>query len=188
VVTAIFWIASGIALLGGLGVIVSREPIRSVLSLVMVMLALSVLFLILSAQFVFAVQVIVYAGAVMVLFLFVIALLGPVKESRSHRLRFQWEMSVLVAAVLLGFLWAMLRGIRYQVPAATDLNLFGTVEQIGLGLFTQFLYPFELTSVLLLVAAIGAIYLSRGDAPGSAAEPLDAEAGLEATQHHEHEL
>ncbi len=161
--TAIFWIFAVIALLGGVGVVMSREPIRSVLSLVVVMLALSVLFLLLSAQFVFAVQVIVYAGAVMVLFLFVVALLGPSREGRSGRLRFQWGLSVLVAAVFFGFMWAMLRGVQFRAPVATDPAQFGTVQSIGLGLFTTYLYPFELTSILLLVAAVGAIYLSHGD-------------------------
>jgi NADH-quinone oxidoreductase subunit J len=162
VATAVFWIFAVLALAGGLGVISFREPIRSVLSLVLVMLSLSVLFLLLSAQFVFAVQVIVYAGAVMVLFLFVIALLGPIREERSRRLHYQWAISILVVAILAGFLWAMLQGVRYRQPGSGDLNLFGTVEQIAAGLFTTYLYPFELTSILLLVAAVGAIYLSRG--------------------------
>ena len=80
VVTLVFLVAAAMALGGSIGIILSRDPIRSVLSLVMVMIALSGLFLLLSAQFIFAVQIIVYAGAVMVLFLFVIALLGPARE------------------------------------------------------------------------------------------------------------
>ena len=137
------------------------EPIRSVLSLVVVMLALSVLFLLLSAQFVFVVQIIVYAGAVMVLFLFVIALFGPARELARTRLRFQSWLSVLFVLALLGLIWAMLQGIQYRQPEPTDLSVFGTVQSIAVGLFTTYLYPFELTSILLLVAAIGAIYLSR---------------------------
>jgi len=164
-VTIIFWIAAAVALLGGFGVIVSREAIRSVLSLVLVMIALSVLFLVLSAQFLFAVQVIVYAGAVMVLFLFVIALLGPAREDRPAGMRFQWWLSLLVAAVFFFFLWSELKGIRYHAPLSHDVSLLGTVQSIGIGLFTTFLYPFELTSLLLLVAAVGAIYLARGDRP-----------------------
>jgi len=142
-------------------VISFREPIRSVLSLVVVMLALSVLFLLLSAQFVFVVQIIVYAGAVMVLFLFVIALFGPARELARTRLRFQSWLSVLFVLALLGLIWAMLQGIQYRQPEQTDLSVFGTVQSIAVGLFTTYLYPFELTSILLLVAAIGAIYLSR---------------------------
>jgi NADH-quinone oxidoreductase subunit J len=157
----IFFIAAAMAVAGGVGVITFREPIRCVLSLVVVMIALSILFLLLSAQFVFVVQIIVYAGAVMVLFLFVIALLGPAREATRGRLRFQGWLSALFVLVFLGLIWTMLQGVQYRKPEQTDLSIFGTVQSIGIGLFTTYLYPFELTSLLLLVAAIGAIYLSR---------------------------
>ncbi|HEX6350844.1 MAG TPA: NADH-quinone oxidoreductase subunit J [Candidatus Dormibacteraeota bacterium] len=159
--TLVFWIATLVALGGGLGVVLFKEPIRNVLSLVVVMLSLAVLFLLLSAQFVFAVQVIVYAGAVMVLFLFVILLLGPVREQGTVRLPWQIFISAVVIAAFAGFLVAMLRGVTYRTPGPAD-PLFGSVQAIGAGLFTDYLFPFELTSILLLVAAIGAIYLSRG--------------------------
>jgi NADH-quinone oxidoreductase subunit J len=158
----IFWVMAVLAVLGGLGVIASRQPIRSVLSLVAVMLSLSVIFLLLSAQFVFAVQVIVYAGAVMVLFLFVVALLGPSREPRGGRVRFQWGLSLLIALVFGISIYSLLGGIQFRKPEAAAPAVFGTVQQIGAGLFTTYLYPFELTSILLLVAAVGAIYLSRG--------------------------
>ncbi len=159
----VFWVMAAVAVLGGLGVIASRQPIRSVLSLVAVMLALSVIFLELSAQFVFAVQVIVYAGAVMVLFLFVVALLGPARERPAGgHLRFQWGLSILVAAVFAAFVYALLGNVSFRAPEKVDFAVFGTVQDIAAGLFTTYLYPFELTSVLLLVAAVGAIYLSRG--------------------------
>ncbi len=159
---AVFFVAAAMAVLGGVGVISFHQPIRSVLSLVVVMLALSVEFLLLSAQFVFAVQIIVYAGAVMVLFLFVIALLGPARELGRGRLRFQGWLSLLFVLVLLGLMWAMLQGIQYRQPdKGLDANFFGTVQAVAVGLFTTYLYPFELTSILLLVAAMGAIYLSR---------------------------
>ena len=159
--TIVFLVAALVAALGGVGVIVSKQPIRSVLSLVVVMLALSVLFLVLSAQFVFVVQIIVYAGAVMVLFLFVIALFGPAREFARANLRFQSWLSAVFVFALLVLIWIMLSGVHYRQPDKTDLNLFGTVQSIAVGLFTTYLYPFELTSILLLVAAIGAIYLSR---------------------------
>ena len=160
-VAIVFWIAFIVALLGGISVVWQREPLKSVLSLVAVMIALSVIFLILSAQFVFAVQVIVYAGAVMVLFLFVIALMGPEREGRSQRLRFQAGLAVLMVAVLAGLGWSMLGGIRYRVPDKADINLFGTVQQIAAGMFSPYLYPFDVTSITLMVAAINAIYLPR---------------------------
>jgi NADH-quinone oxidoreductase subunit J len=158
----IFFIAAAMAVAGAVGVVSFHEPIRSVLSLVVVMLALAVLFLLLTAQFVFVVQVIVYAGAVMVLFLFVIALFGPTRELARTRLRFQTGLSVLFVLALLGLIWAMLQGVHYRQPdQGVDLSFFGTVQAVAVGLFTTYLYPFELTSILLLVAAIGAIYLSR---------------------------
>ena len=159
----IFFVAAALAVLGGIGVVISRQPMRSVLSLVVVMIALSIEFLLLSAQFIFVVQIIVYAGAVMVLFLFVIALLGPARELGRGRLRFQAWLSILFAAVFFGLIYAMFQGISYRQPEKADLSVFGTVQSIAVGLFTNYLYPFELTSILLLVAAIGAVYLSRRD-------------------------
>lgn len=158
---AVFFVAAAMALLGGIGVISFRAPMRSVLSLVLVMLALSVIFLLLNAQFIFAVQIIVYAGAVMVLFLFVIALLGPAREVGRGRLRYQGWLSGLFVLVMLVLMWTLLQGVQYRQPEKADLNFFGTVQSIAAGLFTTYLYPFELTSIILLVAAIGAIYLSR---------------------------
>jgi NADH-quinone oxidoreductase subunit J len=160
-ITAIFFIASLLALLGAVGVVLSRGAIASVLSLVLVMLALSVHFLLLSAQFLFAVQVIVYAGAVMVLFLFVIALLGPVRELSSDRLPRQGLLAVVFGAGFAVLLVSLLGNLRYHAAASANLDVFGTVEQVAVGLFTTYLYPFELTSLILLVAAVGAIYLSR---------------------------
>src|SRR6266704_6833328 len=141
---AVFFVAAAMAVLGGIGVVAFHQPIRSVLSLVLVMLALSVLFLLLSAQFVFAVQIIVYAGAVMVLFLFVIALLGPARELGRGRLRFQGWLSALFVLVLLGLMWGLFQGIEYRHPDKGDLSFFGTVQSIGVVLFTTYLYPFEL--------------------------------------------
>src|SRR5207249_8555617 len=97
------------------------------------MLSLSVIFLLLNAQFVFAVQVIVYAGAVMVLFLFVIALLGPEPEGPAHRLRFQAGLGALLVVVLVGMGWTLASGVRFREPDGTDINAFGSVQEIGAG-------------------------------------------------------
>ena len=164
-ITAIFFVAALVALASAAGIVLFRNPIASVLSLVLVMFALSVIFLLLSAQFLFAVQLIVYAGAVMVLFLFVIALLGPARETGRGRLRFQAGLSGLFILAFFGLVYAMLQGVSYRQPEKADLSVFGTVQSIAVGLFTNYLYPFELTSILLLVAAIGAVYLSRRDEP-----------------------
>jgi len=160
-ITAIFFIASFFALAGAAGVVLFRNPIGSVLSLVLVMLSLSVHFLLLSAQFLFAVQIIVYAGAVMVLFLFVIALLGPGRELAASKLPRQGWLAAIFAAGFAVLLASLLGNLSYHQPAHANLDLFGTVEQVAIALFTTYLYPFELTSLILLVAAVGAIYLSR---------------------------
>jgi NADH-quinone oxidoreductase subunit J len=181
VAIAVFAIFAVLAVLGGIGVVTFHQPIRSVLSLVLVMLALSVEFLLLGAQFVFAVQIIVYAGAVMVLFLFVIALLGPARELGRGRLRYQGVLSSLFVLALLALMWTVFQSVQFRQPDKTDLNVFGTVQSIAVGLFTNYLYPFELTSILLLVAAIGAIYLSRKriDEPeGGPADGLRPAAGM----------
>jgi len=158
---ALFFIAAIGVIAGAVGVVVLRNPFYAVLALVAHLLSLAVLFLLLRAEFVAAIQVVIYAGAVMVLFLFVIALLGPAREIAKGRLRFQTWLSLLFVLALFGLIWAMLQGVQYRTPEQTDLSVFGTVQSIGIELFTKYLYPFELTSILLLVAAIGAIYLSR---------------------------
>src|SRR6202158_4848002 len=119
------------AIAGAVGVISFREPIRSVLSLVVVMIALGILFLLLSAQCVFVAQIIVYAGAVMVLFLFVIALFGPAREFARANLRFQSWLSAIFVFALLILIWMMLAGIQYRVPAKADLSTFGTVKSVA---------------------------------------------------------
>ena len=90
-----------------------------------------------------------------------IALFGPARELARSQLRFQTWLSAVFVLVLLVLIWAMLQGVQYRQPEHADLGVFGTVQSIAVGLFTTYLYPFELTSLLLLVAAIGAIYLSR---------------------------
>src|SRR5881409_3202883 len=147
---AVFFVAAAVAVLGGIGVVAFHQPIRSVLSLVLVM------------------------------FLFVIALLGPARELGRGRLRYQGWASAVFVLVLLGLMWTMLQGVQYRQPDQTNLDVFGSVQSIAVGLFTTYLYPFELTSLLLLVAAIGAIYLSRkriDDADGGPADGLGPAAG-----------
>src|SRR5580765_6577797 len=161
VAIAVFLVAAAMAVAGGIGVITFRKPIRCVLSLVVVMIALSILFLLLSAQFVFVVQIIVYAGAVMVLFLFVVALLGPARESARGRLRFQPWLAALFSVVFPALVWVMLQGVQSRHPAITDSIVFGTVHCVALLLRTKYVYPFELASLLLLVAPNRAIYQSK---------------------------
>src|SRR5262245_60552279 len=138
----------------------SRNPVTSAMSLVMCIASMAGLFVLLEAYFLAAVQILVYAGAVMVLFLFVIMLLDVKEEERRH-----WKMFGLgaglvsvgaIAASLMRLIWAGKPGAT--LPAAT---LAGETRQLGHVLFEKYLLPFEVLSLLLLVAMVGAILLSK---------------------------
>jgi NADH-quinone oxidoreductase subunit J len=146
------------------GVIGFRRPIYNALSLVANMLGLAILFLMLNAQFLFAAQVIVYAGAVMVLFVFIIALLNPVSDLTLGRRGGDWVWGAVFGVVFAALLVALLynRGLTGTPGRFTPavINGVGNVQTIGIALYTKFLFPVEVTSVLLLVAAVGAVYLA----------------------------
>lgn len=146
------------------GVIGFRRPIYNALSLVANMLGLAILFLMLNAQFLFAAQVIVYAGAVMVLFVFIIALLNPVSDLSLGRRGGDWIWGAVFGVVFAALLVALLynRGLTGKPGSFTPavVNGVGNVQSIGVALYTKFLFPVEVTSVLLLVAAVGAVYLA----------------------------
>lgn len=181
--SAIIWVVGALAALSALGVVFSPQPLYSALSLVLTIGALAVLFLVLNAQFLFVVQLIVYAGAVMVLFVFIIALLSPGAEERFV-VDTRFAIGVVVAiGITLAVVGATRNGVTLsgdsfraqQVGSASDpyhafsfdqgdlgaVNSAGNVQVVGGQLFTTFLLPFEVTSLLLLVAAVGAVYLTR---------------------------
>ncbi len=170
--TVIFGIAAVLAFLGALGVVLSQRTLYSALSLVLNMVSLAVLFLLLDAQFLAAVQIIVYAGAVMVLFVFIIALLSPGAEERVRPLELRMLLGGVAAVVFTVVIGRLtLNGItvgpggRFHGGigpfAPTVVNAHGQVQTVGEQLFTTYLLPFEVTSLLLLVAAVGAVYLSK---------------------------
>ena len=159
-----FAILAAWELVTGAGVVAFRRPIYNALSLVANMLGLAVLFLLLNAQFLFAAQVIVYAGAVMVLFVFIIALMNPESDVTLGRAGNEWiyglVFGVIFAALLGGLLFN--RGLTGRQGASTPeaINALGNVQAIGAALYTKFLFPVEVASVLLLIAAVGAVYLA----------------------------
>ncbi|HET6781599.1 MAG TPA: NADH-quinone oxidoreductase subunit J [bacterium] len=157
----VFVIAAAGALAGGIGVVASHPPVRSALSLLLVLGSLAIMYLLLAAQFIAALQVIVYAGAIVVLFLFVIMLLHTRPgEGRIDKLRWQRPVSYVLSGVFLcALLWAIWTGTGTQVampPAG-----FGTADSVGRSLFTTFLLPFEIASVVLLVGIIAAVVVGR---------------------------
>src|SRR5262249_15595703 len=149
-----------------------KHPINSALSLIVVMGALAVLYMLLGAEFVAAVQVIIYAGAIMVLFVFVIMLLNAGIEERSAGSRVATLIGVPAVAVLIGisaFILArpyLRTDSRVAIgvdPASTQA--FGSVSRIGQLLFHDYLLPFEVTSILILIAIMGAVVLAKRDDP-----------------------
>jgi NADH-quinone oxidoreductase subunit J len=157
-----FLLFAAIAVVCGISVVLQRHPIASALSLVGVMGSIAVFYLILGAEFIAAAQIIVYAGAIMVLFIFVIMLLNAGAEARRGR---SWMAQLLGVPVLIAFFGIVgyaLQG-RFGSAGTVQFDTFsgGTVEAVGMALFTDYLLPFEVTSVLILVAIIGAIVLAR---------------------------
>jgi NADH-quinone oxidoreductase subunit J len=146
------------------GVVAFRKPIYNALSLVANMLGLAVIFLMLNAQFLFAAQVIVYAGAVMVLFVFIIALMNPEADISFGPSGTEWIYGVVFGVIFAALLGALLfnHGLTGRpgafAPAVVDAA--GNVQTVGTALYTSFLFPVEVTSVLLLIAAVGAVYLA----------------------------
>ena len=162
--SVLFFIAAIGALAGAVGVVVIRNPFYSVLALVSHLIALAALFLLLRAEFVAAAQVIVYAGAVMVLYVFVVAYIGGA-DTPLHRpggsLKFLAPLFGLAVAIELciAMLGTALKGVSSK--GAPYVAGFGTPQHIGKLFLTTYLFPFEVASLLLLVAAIGAVVLAR---------------------------
>ena len=160
----LFFICAALAVLGALLLIVAREPIHSALSLILVMVALAVLYLLLGAEFVAAVQIIVYAGAIMVLFVFVIMLLNAGVEERTN-----WSKMAKYAGMPLGifllleiahWVWRSAVGAKVANGAGASQAAFST-HDLALALFRQYLFPFEATSILILIAILGALVLAK---------------------------
>jgi len=160
----VFWIAALLALAGAAGVVLQRNPFYSVLSLVVHLIALAVLFLLLRAEFLAAAQVIVYAGAVMVLYVFVVAYVGGLEDSLTEP---NPTIRVLAPLFALGLLVELCVAIVGSGLKALDsegpdvAGTFGSPSQIGEFFLTKFLVAFEVVSLLLLIAAVGAVVLAR---------------------------
>ncbi len=159
--TILFYIFAAVTVLAALNMVLQRTPVYSALSLIVVLCSLAVVYLLLGAEFMAVIQVIVYAGAIMVLFVFVIMLLNAGRESPSHRSRMaKWLGAPLIGA----FLVEMLMVIWAQFPptsAASPAHLDGSPAAIGHLLFRNYVLPFEVTSILILVAVLGAVVLAK---------------------------
>jgi NADH-quinone oxidoreductase subunit J len=159
---AIFAFFATIALVCAVNVVLQKHPISSALSLVGVMASLAVLYLQLGGEFIAMAQIIVYAGAVMVLFIFVIMLLNAGIEVRRGR---SWMATIFGVPALLGLLGVLACLLVRWFPDSPIVNFGdftgGTAKEVGYALFTGYLLPFEVTSVLILIAILGAVVLAR---------------------------
>jgi len=171
----LFVVFAGFCLAGAINLLLQSHPINSALSLIVVMTSLAVLYLMLGAEFLAAAQVIVYAGAIMVLFTFVVMLLNAGQEERTRGSR---------AARLVGFpavvaILAVIATVILHAQGLGTASLSGgitTTEELSTILFTKLLLPFEVTSVLILIAILGAVALARHE-DGEPREPEERTSG-----------
>jgi NADH-quinone oxidoreductase subunit J len=151
----------------GLNVLWQRSPLYSAFSLVGLFACLAAIYIMLQAQFIGAIQVIVYAGAIMVLFVFVIMLLNIREEKRRpDEYQYLYLFVPLLGVGLLGeVLWCLskLPEISEKALQANNIAIVGDSKSIGMGLFSQYLLPFELASILILMAIVGSVVLARKD-------------------------
>jgi NADH-quinone oxidoreductase subunit J len=163
----VFATSAALILVGALGVISVRNPVHAALSLIMTLFGVAVAFIAQSADFLAAVQIIVYAGAIVVLFLFVIMFLGVGHDSRSDVEPLVGQRAFALAGVVItiGGLIALMASSHWVTGATSVSGSLvkgnGNVKQLGTAVFTTYLYAFEATSLLLVIAVVGAVLLAR---------------------------
>jgi NADH-quinone oxidoreductase subunit J len=159
----LFGVLSLIAIFSGILVIFSRNPIYSVLYLIITFFAIAGHYILLNAQFLAIVHIIVYAGAIMVLFLFVIMMLNLNKETEPHKPAWIQIAAVIAGGIMMITLVGALKGAE-AIPQTIPGNVaIGTVKNLGVVLFNDFLVPFEISSVLFLAGMVGAVMLGKKD-------------------------
>jgi NADH-quinone oxidoreductase subunit J len=157
----IFFVLAAMCVLGALSLILQSHPIHSALSLIVVMVALAGLYLLMGAEFVAAVQIIVYGGAIMVLFVFVIMLLNAGVEEHTNMSKLAGFAGIPLAVALTGFLAAAVARSADASQGSLVAGAGAPTKTLSMLLFQDFVYPFELTSFLILVAILGAIVLAQ---------------------------
>lgn len=160
--TFFFYLLSGLAILGGVLVITRKNPVHSALALIMTLLAQAGLYLMLYAPFVAGVQIILYAGGIMVLFLFVIMLVNIEKVQKQEQFNKQWLVGI-VAAAALGVLFVLvyMKGKSLFPEHLAQMPEQQNTQQIAMMLYGQYMFAFEIASLLLLVAIIGAVVMAK---------------------------
>jgi NADH-quinone oxidoreductase subunit J len=180
-----FAVAATIVIVGAVGVVVSRNPVHAALMLVMTLFGVAVLFVAQQANFLAAVQVIVYAGAIVVLFLFVIMFLGVDRSEDVDVEPIRGQRPLAALLVLLGMTGLLLMGVAahwavgaHSVAGPARGQPGGDVAALGRSVFTTYLFPFEITAALLVIAVVGAVVLARRP-PVADPEPPDDEDAAE---------
>lgn len=159
----VFYFLSFLAVLSALMVVFSRNPIYSVLYLVITFFCVACHYLLLNAQFLAAVHIIVYAGAIMVLFLYVIMLLNLNKDDEQSKTNYLRFAAIVTAGLLMVVVVGALRGAESAQVTFESSNNTGLVNNLGKLLFNEFLLPFEIVSILLLAAMVGAVMLGKNN-------------------------
>jgi len=157
----LFFIFGAICIAGALNLLLQKHPINSALSLIVVMGSLALLYLLLGAEFLAAVQVIVYAGAIMVLFVFVIMLLNAGEEDITRGSRIAIVLGVPGVAAITALVVYTLIARTGDLGRVSIGDYYVKTQELGISLFREFLLPFEITSVLILIAIMGAVVLAR---------------------------
>ena len=164
--SALFLLLATVAIVSGLTVVVTRSPIHSALALMVCFVQVAAVFLLLRAPLLAVIQMFVYVGAIIILFLFVIMMLDVRKEARTPFLKRWVALAVTIVALLSGEMFALLLMAGQWQPPSYMLQAgeMSSVRELSITLFTDFLFPFEVASVILLVALVGAIILTRQEA------------------------
>jgi NADH-quinone oxidoreductase subunit J len=165
----LFYAFAAVSVIGSLLVVLQKNPVYSVLSLIAAFFGLSGLYVLLEAPFVAVVQIIIYAGAIMVLFLFVVMLLNVPREDaaewdRSHPLYRPMAVrigAVLALALALELGWALSRTAGLSVGVGDERPAVSSVAELGKVLFTDYMFAFEVTSILIIASMVGAVVLAR---------------------------
>jgi NADH-quinone oxidoreductase subunit J len=160
--TFFFYMLSGLAILSGVLVITRKNPVHSALALILTLLCLAGLYLMLYAPFVAGVQIILYVGGIMVLFLFVIMLVNLERSQSEKTFNQQWIAGVL-AAVVLGalFMSIYVKGKALFAQPVVPFPEADNTQRVGQMLYSYYMFPFEIASLLLLVAIIGAVVMAK---------------------------
>jgi NADH-quinone oxidoreductase subunit J len=165
--TVLFYIFAALVLVGALFTITRRSAVHSAISLIVSLLGVAGLYLLQQAEFLFAVQIVLYVGGIMVLFLFVIMLVNLDEAAKERQFNRQWLVALIAVGVVGAQLgWFLYRGrdafhVGESTGAAAAQTMMGNTEMLADSLFKDYLLPFEVASVLLLVAVVGSVVMAK---------------------------